>query len=635
MQYGFIKVCAATVPIKVADVEYNAEQIIKAIKASAENGSQLTVFPELCVSGYTCGDLFNQRVLIDGVNNVLKQIINSTIGITTLAFVGAPLLHCGKLYNCAVVISDGKVLGVVPKTFLPNYGEFYEQRHFTRAPSDITEITVAGCKVPFGTDLIFKAENCPDFTVAAEICEDLWVPDSPSICHAKAGANIIVNLSCSDETVGKAEHRRDLVRMQSSKLISGYVYANAGDGESTTDMVFSGHNIISENGKLLSESKLFENGLLYSEIDVDLLANARRRKASVFFAATETTHYKIIEFITSESEGGLLRNFPKMPFVPSNDKELSERAELILNLQSKGLEKRLLHTGANTAVIGISGGLDSALALLVTHRAFISIGKDVKNIIAVTMPCFGTTDKTKNNSIKLIESLGVTGKIIPISDSVSQHFKDIGHDKDNYDVTYENAQARMRTLILMDIANQTGGLVIGTGDLSELALGWATYNGDHMSMYGVNCSVPKTLVKYLVHSEAVRIGGECGNVLEDILNTEISPELLPPKDGEISQKTEDLVGPYVLHDFFLYYIIRYGFKSDKVKYLAEKTFEGIYDKKTIAKWLKNFYKRFFAQQFKRSCIPDGVKVGSVALSPRGDWRMPSDAVSKLWIDLID
>lgn len=637
MKYGFIKVCAATPEIKVADVKFNTQSIIKAIKQSAENGSLLTVFPELCVCGYTCGDLFNQPLLIKACENAVAEICEATQGIKTLVFVGAPVEYGGKLYNCAVAISDGKVLGIVPKTYLPNYGEFYEKRHFSPAPSGngLSVIEFANNDaVYFSSGLIFFAENCPEFTVAAEICEDLWAPQSPSIGYAQAGANIIVNLSCSDETAGKAEYRRDLVKMQSAKLVCGYVYCDAGDGESTTDMVFSGHNLICENGAVLAESKLFENGLLYSEIDVRWVSNERRRIASDSAAESDKDYW--CGFTTSDNVCNLTRKFSQTPFVPEGSAQLDERVELILSIQAEGLEKRLKHTGSKTAVIGISGGLDSALALLVTCRAFNALGKDTKDVIAVTMPGFGTTDKTKGNSLKLIKALGATPRVVPIGASVLKHFKDIGHDPENKNVTYENAQARMRTLVLMDIANEENGLVIGTGDLSELALGWATYNGDHMSMYGVNASVPKTLVKYLIKYEAEKLGGKCEKVLNDILNTEISPELLPPdENGNISQKTEDLVGPYILHDFFLYYAVRRGYEPSKIQYLAEYAFKDDYDAETIKKWLKNFYKRFFAQQFKRSCMPDGVKVGSVALSPRGDWRMPSDAAAKLWLDDID
>lgn len=632
MKYGFIKVCAATVPIEVGNVKHNGAQILKAIKESAKSGSQLTVFPELCLSGYTCGDLFNQRVLTEAVESELVSLAEQTAGIKTLAFVGAPLSVNGKLYNCGVAVSDGKILAAVPKTCIPAYGEFYESRHFNSGERAVITVKIGKFAVPFGTDILLKAANSKDFTVACEICEDLWAPNSPSIRHSMAGANLVANLSCSDEVVGKSEYRRDLVRIQSAKLLSGYVYSDAGDGESTTDLVFAGHNIIAENGVVLAESKLFENGLIYGEIDVEKLAAEKQRTASSFYCGENGTYYCTVEFVTDNS-GEVTRPFPTEPFVPADNELLEERTKLILNMQAKGLEKRLKHAKAKTAVIGISGGLDSSLALLVTRRAFLNLNKPLSDIIAVTMPGFGTTDRTKDNSLKLISLIGATGKTVPIKDSVVQHFKDIDHDPNERDVTYENAQARMRTLILMDIANKTGGLVVGTGDLSELALGWATYNGDHMSMYGVNCSVPKTLVKHLVRSEAEAIGGECGEVLKDILATEISPELLPPdEDGKIAQKTEDLVGPYVLHDFFLYYSIRWGFSPEKVKCLAVKTFKGVYDENTVVKWLKNFYRRFFTQQFKRSCVPDGVKVGSVTLSPRGDWRMPSDAVSELWLE---
>ena len=631
--YGFIRVYAVTPDLKVADVKYNAERIAENISKAGD--AQLIVFPELSVTGYTCGDLFNQRALSDGAEDALRKICEASRGNRALVFVGAPVLRSDRLYNCAVAISDGRILGVVPKSFLPNYGEFYERRHFTPAEKDNGTAELCGQIVPFGTGLIFRAVNLPHFTVAAELCEDLWVPDSPSVRHARAGANIIVNLSCSDEIVGKAEYRRDLVRMQSAKLVCGYVYCDAGEGESTTDMAFAGHDVICENGTVLAESKLFENGAICTDIDVDRLSNERRRMANTFFAAGDGNGYDVIDFIAAEG-GETVRSFPQMPFVPANNEKLRERTELILSIQASGLKKRLEHTHSRTAVIGVSGGLDSALALLVVARVFKMTGRPLSNVIAVTMPGFGTTGRTYNNSLRLIGCLGATAKSIDITESVMRHFEDIGHDPAVLDVTYENAQARMRTMILMDLANKTGGLVIGTGDLSELALGWATYNGDHMSMYAVNCSVPKTLVKHLVAYEAANLGGEAQNVLNDILNTEISPELLPPdKSGNIAQKTEDLVGPYILHDFFLYYSVRCGFSPDKVKYIAVRAFEGVYDGETIDKWLKNFYRRFFAQQFKRSCIPDGVKVGSVSLSPRGDWRMPSDASVRLWLDAID
>lgn len=636
MKYGYVKVCAATPEIRVADVAYNTQNIIKAIKESAANGSQLTVFPELCVCGYTCGDLLHQTALLTAVEAALIQIAEATAGIKTLVFVGAPISLAGKLYNCAVAISNGKILGVVPKSYIPNYGEFYEKRYFNSLGCVLMGSVKIGSKeIAFGENLIFVSESNRNFAVSAEICEDLWAPKSPSVAHTQAGANIIVNLSCSDETVGKAEYRRMLVKTQSAKLICGYVYCDAGDGESTTDTVFAGHNLICENGSVLGESKLFENGLCYGEIDVGFIAYERERCASGYYGngAKPFEGHVVINF-SSDDEEEPARVYPRTPFVPEIG--MDDRSELILTIQQKGLEKRLKHVNSRTAVIGISGGLDSALALLVTCRAFKALGRNAKDIIAVTMPGFGTTAKTKGNSLKLAEALGATVKTIPISDSVNRHFKDIDHDPENRNVAYENAQARMRTMILMDIANDNGGLVIGTGDLSELALGWATYNGDHMSMYGVNSSVPKTLVKHLVAYEAEKLGGEVKKILISILETEISPELLPPDvGGNIAQKTEDIVGPYILHDFFLYYIIRCGFSPDKVKYIALRAFQGMFDEKTIIKWLKNFYKRFFSQQFKRSCMPDGVKVGSVALSPRGDWRMPSDAVCALWLNLID
>ncbi|MGN0807558.1 MAG: NAD(+) synthase [Candidatus Coproplasma sp.] len=634
MRYGFVKVCAATPKIKVADVDYNVNNIISAIIESAKKGSQITVFPELCLSGYTCGDLFNQTTLLKAVEAGLCRIKKATEGIKTLVFVGAPLRYSDRLYNCSVAISDGEIKGIVPKTYIPNYGEFYEKRHFNAGREECELVELCGDPVFMGTNLLFAAQNNPDLIVGVEICEDLWAPCSPSLKASQAGAKIIVNLSCSDETVGKAEYRKSLVNVQSAKLVCGYIYCDAGDGESTTDMVFAGHNIISENGITLAESKLFENGLTYGEIDVERLSTERQRMSSTYFADqnVDLSLFNTVWFEEAEGLNEIDRYFDATPFVPTDCEMLSQRAKLILNIQTKGLEKRLLHTGSKTAVIGISGGLDSSLALLVTRRAFVNLGLPLKNIIAVTMPGFGTTDRTKDNSLKLIELVGATGKIIPIADSVLQHFKDIDQPADKHDVTYENAQARMRTLILMDIANQTGGMVIGTGDLSELALGWATYNGDHMSMYGVNASVPKTLVKYLVRAEADEIGGELANTLYDVLATEISPELLPPdKNGNIAQKTEDLVGPYELHDFYLYNAIRWGFEPEKIKYMAIKAFKGKYSEEIVEKWLKTFYRRFFAQQFKRSCLPDGVKVGSIALSPRGDWRMPSDAVATLWL----
>lgn len=643
MQHGFIKVCAATPEIRVADVKYNSSLIISAIKESAANGSRLTVFPELCLCGYTCGDLFNQSVLLNACETAIDEITKSTKGLKTLVFVGAPFSNGGKLYNCAFVINNGLILGIVPKTYLPNYGEFYEKRYFCPAPDKLEYIEYKGngenYSIGFGAQQIFKADNCRNFSVACEICEDLWAPLSPSVNHVGAGADIIVNLSCSDETVGKADYRRNLIKTQSAKLVCGYVYCDAGDGESTTDMVFSGHNLICENGSILSESKLFENGLLYGEIDTEFLSIERKRIASGYFRNNNSNcdicknDYYIAKFEAEDKPFDITRNYSKTPFVPEDGIKLKERTELILTIQQKGLEKRLKHVGCKSVVLGVSGGLDSALALLVACRTFASLGWDKKNIIAVSMPAFGTTEKTKSNALKLIAALGATSRVIPVGDTVLKHFKDIGHDADNKNVTYENAQARMRTMVLMDIANDENGIVLGTGDLSELALGWATYSGDHMSMYGVNASVPKTLVKHLIAYEAEKLGGETNKILTDILNTEISPELLPPdKNGNIAQKTEDIVGPYVLHDFFIYYSLRCGFSPSKIKFLAVKSFKGVYDEETIDKWLKSFYKRFFKHQFKRSCAPDGVKVGSVSLSPRADLRLPSDAVAALWLD---
>lgn len=630
MKYGFVRAAAATPKIRVADVHYNGGNIIQLIEKAEKAGAELLVFPELCVCGYTCGDLFGQNVLLDGCLAALSDIAAATKGKSMLVFVGVPVRLSGVLYNCAAAVSGGKVLAFIPKRHLPNYAEFYEKRNFQPYKGENTRVGLNGEQIPFGNKILFRESNHPDFTVAAELCEDLWVPAPPSVSHALAGANIIVNLSASDETAGKAEYRRLLVRAQSAKTVSGYVYADAGEGESTTDMVFAGHDMICENGEILAESEPFGEGLAVSEIDVEKLAFERRR-INTYYENSDASGYEIIPFSACKGTDSLTRKIARLPFVPQGEDALGRRAELILSMQSEGLKKRLSHTNAKSAVLGISGGLDSALALLVTVRAFKALGKDLRDIVAVTMPCFGTTDKTLNNSLKLMQELGVTSRTVNIADSVRRHFKDIGHDEKVKNAAYENAQARTRTLVLMDIANDENGLVVGTGDLSELALGWATYNGDHMSMYGVNASVPKTLVKYLIRHEAARLGGEAEKVLTDILNTEISPELLPPENGKIAQKTEELVGPYELHDFYLYYAVRWGFSPKKVYFLAKKAFAGAYGDETLKKWLVSFYKRFFSQQFKRSCLPDGVKIGSVALSPRGDWRMPSDACAALWL----
>ena len=631
MKHGFVRVAAATPRIRVADTRFNAQSILACLAQAKGQGVELLVFPELCVCGYTCGDLFGQDVLLRGAQDALQTVAAATKDAGMLVFAGVPLQVNGVLYNCAAALCGGEVLAFIPKRHLPNYAEFYEKRNFQPYNGENIRVPFGGKEVPFGSKFIFRCREERDFTVAAELCEDLWVPAPPSVAHALAGANIIVNLSASDETAGKAEYRRLLVRAQSAKTVSGYVYADAGDGESTTDMVFSGHDLICENGEILAESALFSNDILLSEIDVRRLAYERRR-INTFYDASDLQGYEELPFAAGSAWEALTRPVSRLPFVPAEGGALDGRAELILSMQAAGLKKRLEHTRAETAVLGISGGLDSALALLVCARAFDALGRDRKGILAVTMPCFGTTDRTFQNSLRLMEALGVTSRTVPVADAVRGHFKDIGHDERVHNAAYENAQARMRTLVLMDLANDANGLVVGTGDLSELALGWATYNGDHMSMYGVNASVPKTLVKYLIRYEAARLGGGAQAVLEDVLATEISPELLPPEGGKIAQKTEELVGPYELHDFYLYHAIRWGFPPRKVFFLAQAAFAGKYEDAVLKKWLISFYRRFFSQQFKRSCLPDGVKVGSVALSPRGDWRMPSDASATLWLE---
>ncbi|GCA65939.1 NAD(+) synthase [Mediterraneibacter butyricigenes] len=630
MKHGFIKVAAVTPDIRVADVAYNQEQIIEKMKEAAKLGAKLIVFPELCVTGYTCSDLFEHEILLNAAKQALFEIAEETKEIDALVFVGAPLAVDGKLYNVATAMNQGKILGLTSKTFLPNYGEFYEMRQFTPGPKTDREILVNGEKIPFGPNLLFQAKEMEELVVSAEICEDVWSPIPPSIQAAMEGATVIVNCSASDETIGKGRYRRELIQGQSARLIAGYIYANAGEGESTTDLVFGGHNIIAENGSILAESKRFENGIICTELDLHRLISERRRNTT--FQLAEERILPRISFSIKKEETGLTRTFPSRPFVPSSETERAYRCEEILTIQAMGLKKRLAHTHAGCAVVGISGGLDSTLALLVTARAFELLGLDKKQIIAVTMPCFGTTDRTYQNACKMTVKLGATLKEVPIADAVNIHFRDIDHDPENHDVTYENSQARERTQVLMDIANAHGGMVIGTGDMSELALGWATYNGDHMSMYGVNASVPKTLVRHLVKYAAdVAEDKELSEVLYDVLDTPVSPELLPPKDGEIAQKTEDLVGPYELHDFYLYYMLRFGYGPEKIYRLALQTFDGEYDAATIKKWLQTFCRRFFSQQFKRSCLPDGPKVGTVALSPRGDLRMPSDACATIWL----
>ena len=630
MKNGFVKVAAATPDIRVADVEFNTQNIINAMEEAQKNGAKILVFPELCVTGYTCSDLFDHSVLLKASRKALLEIAENTNDKDMLVFVGAPLEVNGKLYNVAAAMNQGEIIGFTTKTFLPNYGEFYEMRQFTPGPQTVREITFEGKKIPFGPQILFQAEGMEELIVAAEICEDVWSPVPPSIQAALEGATVIVNCSASDETIGKDTYRRALISGQSARLISGYIYANAGEGESTTDLVFGGHNIIAENGTILKESSRYVNEIIYSEIDLQRITG-ERRKNTTFQPLDEETLVRV-PFTVEETKTFLTRTFPKKPFVPSDEQTRAQRCEEILTIQAMGLKKRLAHTNARTAVVGISGGLDSTLALLVTAKAFDMLGRDKKDIIAVTMPCFGTTDRTYQNACEMSKKVGATLIEVPIADAVNVHFRDIGHDPEDHSVTYENCQARERTQVLMDIANKTWGMVIGTGDLSELALGWATYNGDHMSMYGVNASVPKTLVRHLVKYAADDTKDEAlKNVLYDVLDTPVSPELLPPKDGDIAQKTEDLVGPYELHDFFLYFMLRFGYEPSKIFRIACMTFDGEYDKETIFKWLETFCRRFFSQQFKRSCLPDGPKVGTVALSPRGDWRMPSDACVAVWM----
>ena len=653
MKDGFLKVAAVTPDLRVADCDFNGDKIIEKAKEVAAQGAKLIVFPELCITGYTCNDLFLQDALLNGAKKTLLRIARETADLDAVILVGLPLMHNNRLYNVAAVIKDGEILGLVPKKNVPGYSEFYESRHFASGFEDVVTVNLGSLEqdygtvgykyendydenkcdayedgdeydfdeeeevyVNLGTKQLFTCQNMKEFVLAVEICEDLWMPIPPSSYHAMAGATVLVNLSASDETTGKSDYRKDLVKGQSARTISAYLYATAGEGESTTDLVFTGHNVIAENGTVLAEARRFKNGYIITEIDLQKLVNERRRMTTypTIEDPEETDSYCISEFYFDEvSETKLTRTFEKTPFVPSAKEKRESRCNEILNIQAMGLKKRLSHTNCKTAVIGLSGGLDSTLALLVTVR-------------------FGTTNRTYENAVHLAEELGATLKEIHIEKAVTMHFEHIGHDMDIHDITYENGQARERTQILMDLANEKNGMVIGTGDMSELALGWATYNGDHMSMYGVNVSVPKTLVRFLVQYHA----DTCGNtklteVLYDVLDTPVSPELLPPKDGKISQKTEDIVGPYELHDFFLYYMMRFGFMPSKIYRMAEYTFDGSYDRETIYKWLTTFYRRFFSQQFKRSCLPDGPKVGSVAVSPRGDLRMPSDACATLWL----
>ena len=640
MKDGFFRVAAATPKIKVADPVYNCEEICKLIEDGEKHGAGIVVFPELCLTAYTCGDLFSQFPLFKKAKAELRKIVEFSKGRQMLVFVGLPWEHGGKLYNAAAAVCNGELLGIVPKTNLPNYSEFYEQRHFVTGMEIPVETDWFGEKIPMGTNLLFACREIPELVVAAEICEDVWVPCPPSIRHALAGATVIVNCSASDEVVGKDSYRKALISGQSARLICGYIYANAGEGESTQDLVFGGHNIIAENGTVLSVSARFAPETIYADMDLERLTSERRRTTT--FPAQEDGEYYTVEFsldtdaMTGMQDGKLLRFIDNRPFVPHDEAERSRRCEEIFTIQAMGLKKRLEHTGVKHVVLGISGGLDSTLALLVAARAFDMLGIPRNQIHAVTMPCFGTTDRTYQNACTMTLKLGASLTEVDIKKSVTQHFADIGHDPSVHDVTYENSQARERTQILMDVSNEVNGFVIGTGDMSELALGWATYNGDHMSMYGVNASVPKTLVRHLVRYYADTCGeAELQSVLMDVLDTPVSPELLPPEDGVISQKTEDLVGPYELHDFFLYYVLRFGYMPSKIYRMAVRAFAGEYDKAVIEKWLNVFYRRFFAQQFKRSCLPDGPKVGSVAVSPRGDLRMPSDAARRIWMEDLE
>ena len=697
MKDGFIKVAAGTPDVQVADCEFNAAEIIKMVREMEAEGAKVMVFPELCITAYTCGDLFWQENLLEEAKVQLVRIAEETADVDAIIFVGLPLEYKGKLYNAAAGLNHGEILGFVPKTYLPNYNEFYEARYFTSGEDVDGTVTIRRSEyglhhdeemtdedvefgleaelevleeedsfeeleeideepdyidedeteefdevdVPISSNILFICQEMPKLKIAAEICEDLWVPNPPSVGHAYHGANLIVNLSASDEVVGKDSYRKSLVSAQSARLLCGYIYATAGEGESTQDVVYGGHNLIAENGTILAESRRFVNGALYADLDIHRLDNERRRMTTCRFAPDlapegQDVFYNEVYFNAGRGVTPLTRKFDSRPFVPGIKEERERRCDEILNIQAMGLKKRLAHIHCQNAVIGLSGGLDSTLALLVTVRAFDMLGMPREKITAVTMPCFGTTDRTYNNACQLSECLGATLKEVNIREAVNLHFRDIGHDPEVHDVTYENGQARERTQILMDIANQSGGIVIGTGDLSELALGWATYNGDHMSMYAVNASVPKTLVRHLVRYYADTCeDAKLSEILLDILDTPVSPELLPPKDGVISQKTEDLVGPYELHDFFLYYVLRFGFRPSRIYRMSLQAFEGEYDRETILKWLNVFYRRFFAQQFKRSCLPDGPKVGSVAVSPRGDLRMPSDAARRIWMEDLE
>lgn len=637
MKDGYVRVEVVTPDIKVADCIFNTEQICSRIDKAYDAQVSVIVFPEMCITGYTCNDLFLQDTLLSDAQKSLAMITEYTKGKNMLTVVGLPFEYCNKLYNVAAVIKDGVILGLVPKKYIPNYNEFYERRQFTEGFDKAVKVCVAGQQTYMGSRILFRCSDFEKLVVGVEICEDLWTPLPPSVSHAMNGATLIVNPSASNETVGKEDYRRSLVTGQSARLVCAYAYASSGDGESTQDIVFGGHDIIAENGTLLAETSLFANNSVINDIDFDRI-NSERRRMSTFTSATDNDEYTVVDFSLAGTEyTSLVRFIDPHPFVPENEATRNKRCEAILSIQAMGLKKRLAHIGCKNVVIGISGGLDSTLALLVAARAYGLLGLDMSGIHAVTMPGFGTTDRTYDNAVKMIKSLGCTFHEISIRESVTRHFKDIGHDINVHDVIYENGQARERTQILMDIANKVNGIVIGTGDMSELALGWATYNGDHMSMYGVNASVPKTLVRHLVRYYAeVLADSTLAKVLYDVLDTPVSPELLPPdENGQIEQKTEDLVGPYELHDFFMYYILRFGIHPAKLYRIACAAFRPDYSEETILKWLKTFYRRFFAQHFKRSCLPDGPKVGTVAVSPRGDLRMPSDACARIWLKELD
>jgi NAD+ synthase (glutamine-hydrolysing) len=645
MNHGFVKVAAVTTDIKVANVEYNTKEICKGIAEATDNGAKIVVLPELVITGYTCGDLFAQELLLKQTQIALDEITEFTSNIDALVFIGLPFSYHGKLFNVVATLNKGSILGFTTKTYLPNYRDMYEMRHFAPGPDVARNIEYNGHLIPFGPNLLFYSPEMKELIVSVEVCEDLWAPIPQGVHAVLEGATVIVNSSASTDTIGKYQVRHDLIKSHSMRLISGYIYANAGAGESTTDGVFGGHNLIVEDGQVLAQANEFKNGIIYSDLDINRIVG-ERQKNTTFRLKNESELWRIPFNVTLDKLGEeITRVFPKTPFVPEDPKELERACGEALQIQALGLKKRLEHTRAKTAVIGISGGLDSTLALLVVNKAFNMLGKDKKEIVAVTMPCFGTTKRTYENGIALAQLLGTTVMEIPIEEAVLQHFKDIGHNPEIQDITYENAQARERTQILMNLANQMNGLVIGTGSMSELALGWATYNGDHMSMYGVNSSVPKTLVKHLIGYEVSRLESKeigeftseevINEIIEDILDTPISPELLPPKGGETSQITEDLVGPYRLHDFFLYYMLRYNYAPSKIYKIAVATFDEEYDSETILRWLKVFYKRFFSQQFKRSCMPDSPTIGPVSLSPRGSFRMPSDGCVDLWLEDLE